>query len=299
MRPFVIGAAVVVMLGAGAAAFALSAKHGPTLQAELTAAEFGRNLFPPPASGSTTHTTANVEISLGSNGSITETQEGVSDLANNEEELHMTETLNTPDSSPFKLESIETICFAERCYASGNVNGFPVTGTTGAKWLAVDVPKLKTIANPLAVIGQAFKGTVHEAPLPKLAPSGAAAAYMASGSFTFEQMITALSSSLPHSVTKLASNSRTSAVLSGMTMSFHNAIVVVSPNGALVRFDTPLAMTVSAAAASALGGSPGSLSYSGELQLNRTNAAPLHLFKPPASTVTTSSAVKAAADASS
>jgi hypothetical protein len=196
-------------------------------------------------------------------------------------------------------DPVNAICFAEHCYVSGNFIGIPVTGTTSAQWLAVNVPKYHSIANPLAVIGHAFKGTVHETPLPKLPPSDAAAAYKASGSFTFEQVVTALSSSLPSSVTKLDSNSQTAALLSGMTMSFRNAIVVVSSNGALLRFDTPLSVTISAAAASALGASSGPISYSAKLLMSRIDAPPLHLVKPPASMVTTPSAVRAAVSASS
>jgi hypothetical protein len=287
-----------VVLGAAVGAYALGVNTSSSLPAQLTAAQFGRTLFSPAASN-TTQITDSVEISLGSEGWITESQEGRSDTANNEEQLQLTETLDTPGSNPVALESIDTMCFGEHCYVSGNFIGFPITGTTNAHWLAVDVPNYHSIANPLAVIGHAFKGTVHETPLPRLPPSGTAAAYKASGSFTFEQVIAALSSALPSNVSQLASNPHTAALLSGMTMSFRDAIVVVSSEGTLLRFDTPLTVAVSAAAASALDAGSGPASYTGKLLMSRTEAQPLHLVVPTASTVTTPGAVSAAASASS
>jgi hypothetical protein len=292
---------VVVIVGAVGAAFAFT-KTGKTLAslpAKFTAAQFERTLLAQDSTGTTTRETESLEISLGSDGTITESQIAVADTANKEQQLTMTETLNTAGSKPITIESIHDICFAQNCYVSGNFIGFPVTGTTNAHWLAVTVPKLHSIANPLAVIGHVFRGTVHETRLPQPSPSGGAAAYVASGTFTFEQAITALAKSLPNSVTKLASNSKTASVLSGMTMSFRKAIVVVNSDGALVRFDTPLTMNVTAAAASALGENSGPISYSGNLLVSRSNAASLHLVKPLASTVTTPAAVKAAVAAAS
>jgi hypothetical protein len=105
-RSLVIGAAVVVIFGAAGAAYALSTKNSPSLPAQFTAVQFGQKLFLPAASGTTTHATGSVEISLGSDGSITETQNGLSDSANNEEQLDLTETFSTPGSSSVTLESV-------------------------------------------------------------------------------------------------------------------------------------------------------------------------------------------------
>lgn len=280
-----ITAAVLVI---GAVVGVSIARHSTSLPTQLTSARFARLVSEARQNAQTSQFSARIQLGLGPSTSMSEIESGSTDPANAEQQLEVKATITAPGSSPLTFENLTIKSFGHQCYGRGSVIA-PITGQTGVPWLSIKVPKVKSTKSTLASLAQSFRGTVRATKMPADAPAGPSMAYRASGSFTLERIIASLGSSLPTSVSHLSSNVEVKKLFGGISMSFKNAVAVVSSGGALLSLTTPLTVSISSAA---LDGSGASKTYTGFIEMADTPASPLHLSRPSPETVTTPSVVE-------
>jgi hypothetical protein len=282
----VVTATTLAMGGVGPAAV----PAGADLPSKLSASQFYKLVSKADPLRGPSQSQFTASFDLGSGESMTEGFKGHSNPKNGEETLSTYLSITSPQGTG-KLESIGVECFHESCYTNGNVIGIPVVGETGAKWLGVTVPKVAPIYNPFTALAKRFAGSVHETKLPLSAPHSASAAYLVSGSFSMLQLIEVFGASLPTQVDSLSKNAQDSAALEGITMTFHNALAIVSSTGRLIGLRMPVDISISPSVMSELGSSEAPSNSTGSITGSNLAAPALHLVRPSAAETTTAAAV--------